>query len=238
MNSAKDKLTFWHPWPLKQVELLQGTTVTNPHCQQFAQSYVIGTVQSGMGVLQYRNTKQEINRGAFYMIEPGEVWSCKAEELTFSHVLVDPALLQHMVAGIVGDEKPDLRFQGPGRHDTDISLNLKNLSARLTTSASLLEQQELLLEVIVQLLLPHAGDRVKTQQLGRERSAIQRVKAYLAEHYAKNVSLEELASIANLSAFHLAHMFRRAVGLPPHAYQIQLRLSHARKLLAQSFSVS
>ena len=60
MNSAKNRLTFWHPWPLKQLELLQGTTVTNPCCHQFAQSYVIGTVQAGMGVLQYRNTKQEI----------------------------------------------------------------------------------------------------------------------------------------------------------------------------------
>jgi AraC-like DNA-binding protein len=33
-------------------------------------------------------------------------------------------------------------------------------------------------------------------------------------------------------------VFRQAVGLPPHAYQLQLRLSHARNLLAQGFPIS
>jgi AraC-like DNA-binding protein len=69
-------------------------------------------------------------------------------------------------------------------------------------------------------------------------SSIERAKDYLAEHYAEEVSLEVLANIAHLSPFHLARLFRHVVGLPPHAYQIQVRLSHARKLLAQGFSVS
>lgn len=238
MNSANDRLKFWRPWPLKQLELLQGNTVTNPHCHQFTQSYVIGTVQSGMGVLQHRNTKQVIAKGAFYVIEPGEVWSCRAEELTFSHLLVDPTWLQHIAAEIVGSEKPSPRFPDPGRHDTALSQILANLSARFTLSASQLEQQELLLEALAQLLLSHTKDRGEPQRLEWERPAIQRVKAYLAEHYAENISLETLANIANLSVFHLARLFRQVVGLPPHAYQIQLRMSHARKLLAQGFSVS
>ena len=238
MNSAKNRLIFWHPWPLKQLELLQGTTVTNPCCHQFAQSYVIGTVHSGMGILQYRNTKQEIARGAFYVIEPGEVWSCQSKELTFSHLLVDPTWLHHVATEIVGAEKPSLRFPGLGRHDTALSRIFEHLSARLPVSASRLEQQELLLEVLAQLLLSQTKDRGEPQRLEWERPAIQRVKAYIAEHHAEDVSLEVLASIANLSTFHLAREFRQAVGLPPHAYQIQVRMSHARKLLAQDFSVT
>ncbi len=234
MNSAKDRIKIWHPWPLKQLELLQGTMFTNPYCQRFAQSYVIGTVQSGRGVLQYRNTKQGIARGAFYVIEPGEVWGCQSEELTFYHLVVDPALLQRIAAEILGAEKPWPHFPGPGLRDTSLSLIFEHLYAGLTASASQLEQQELLLEALAQLFLSHGAE---PGHLGWERPAIQRVKAYLAEHYAEDVSLEALASIANLSAFHLTRVFRQAVGLPPHAYQIQLRMSHARKLLAQGFSV-
>lgn len=238
MNSVKDKLKFWRPWPLEQLELLQGTTVTNPHCQQFAQSYVIGTIQSGMGLLQYRNTRQEIARGAFYVIEPGEVWSCQSKELTFYHLLVDPTLLQHVTTEIVGTEKSWPCLPGPGLHNTALSLIFENLYTRLTVSISQLEQQELLLEVVVQLLLSHTKDRVEPQRLQGERPAIHRVKAYVAEHHAEDISLETLARIANLSEFHLTRVFRQIVGLPPHAYQIQLRISHARKLLAQGFSVS
>jgi AraC-like protein len=144
MNSAKDRIKIWHPWPLKQLELLQGTMFTNPYCQRFAQSYVIGTVQSGRGVLQYRNTKQGIARGAFYVIEPGEVWGCQSEELTFYHLLVDPALLQRIAAELLGAEKPWSHFPGPGLRDTSLSLIFEHLYAGLTASASQLEQQELL----------------------------------------------------------------------------------------------
>lgn len=237
MNAAQERLKFWRPWKLSQLELLQGTSVTNPCCQQFAQSYVIGTIQSGRGILQYRNTKQELTRGAFYVIEPEEVWSCQAEALTFSHVLVDSTFLHHMAAEIVGTEKPWSRFPGPELHDTTLSLFFEHLFARFTMSASRLEQQDLLLQGVSQLLLSRTEDR-GAADLRWGRSAIQRVKAYLAEHYAEDVSLETLASIAHLSEFHLARLFRHVVGLPPHAYQIQVRLWHARKLLAQGFSVS
>jgi AraC-like DNA-binding protein len=40
-----------------------------------------------------------------------------------------------------------------------------------------------------------------------------------------------------MSPFHLVRVFRQIVGLPPHAYQTQLRLTHARTLLAQGHSV-
>jgi methylphosphotriester-DNA--protein-cysteine methyltransferase len=46
------------------------------------------------------------------------------------------------------------------------------------------------------------------------------------------------SSVANVSKFHLAHLFRQTVGLPPHAYQNQVRLSQARKPLAQGFTAS
>ncbi len=44
----------------------------------------------------YRNTRQELTTGAFYVIELEEVWSCQAEALTFTHVLVDSTFLQHL----------------------------------------------------------------------------------------------------------------------------------------------
>jgi AraC-like DNA-binding protein len=78
----------------------------------------------------------------------------------------------------------------------------------------------------------------QTPLLDREPPAIKCTKAYLEAHYAKEVTLQELANVANVSPFHLARVFRLAVGLPPHAYQIQLRIARARMLLAQGFEVS
>jgi AraC-like DNA-binding protein len=42
---------------------------------------------------------------------------------------------------------------------------------------------------------------------------------------------DELSAIAGLSPFHLVRSFTRRFGLPPHAYQIHVRVERARALL-------
>jgi AraC-like DNA-binding protein len=73
---------------------------------------------------------------------------------------------------------------------------------------------------------------------GLERRAVKRACEYLAEHYSENVSLEKLACIANLSPFHFNRVFSEQLGLPPHAFQTQLRVLRAQKLLRQGYSIS
>jgi AraC-like DNA-binding protein len=53
----------------------------------------------------------------------------------------------------------------------------------------------------------------------------------LRERWNETVELEELSRIAGLSKFELVRRFREQVGLPPHAFQLDLRISAARRLL-------
>jgi AraC-like DNA-binding protein len=46
-----------------------------------------------------------------------------------------------------------------------------------------------------------------------------------------NLDLETLAKRAGLSRFEALRAFKKRYGLPPHAYQLCLRISHARRLL-------
>lgn len=55
---------------------------------------------------------------------------------------------------------------------------------------------------------------------------------YLDVHFARQVTLDELAAAVGLSAFHFARSFARTVGQPPHRFQQALRLEHAVRLLA------
>jgi len=48
-----------------------------------------------------------------------------------------------------------------------------------------------------------------------------------------HVDLETLAKRAGLSRFQALRAFKHRYGLPPHAYQVCLRVSHARKLLRE-----
>jgi AraC-like DNA-binding protein len=48
-----------------------------------------------------------------------------------------------------------------------------------------------------------------------------------------DIDLETLARKAGLSRFHALRSFKRRYGLPPHAYQIAVRLGQARRLLSE-----
>jgi AraC-like DNA-binding protein len=50
--------------------------------------------------------------------------------------------------------------------------------------------------------------------------------------------LEELAERAGMSRFALVRAFAREVGIPPHTYQIHLRVQRARELIAGGSSLS
>jgi AraC-like DNA-binding protein len=61
---------------------------------------------------------------------------------------------------------------------------------------------------------------------------VRRALAMIRERSADAVSLDELAQHAGLDKFHLCRAFRDQVGMPPHAYLTQLRIMHAKQLLA------
>ena len=64
-----------------------------------------------------------------------------------------------------------------------------------------------------------------------ERRAVRRVRAYIQENVTETILLEHLVEIAGLSKFYLLRIFRDSVGVPPHAYQVCLRLARAKSLV-------
>ena len=60
---------------------------------------------------------------------------------------------------------------------------------------------------------------------------LRRARKLLDEHFAETVSLDDLADHAGLSPLYLVRVFHGAFGMPPHEYQLNLRVQHACALL-------
>ncbi len=67
----------------------------------------------------------------------------------------------------------------------------------------------------------------------REESSplVSKVLAYIADHYAEEMSLESLAQQFFVSKYHLSHEFSRTVGIGVHRYIILKRLLIAKQLM-------
>ncbi|MEH7480300.1 AraC family transcriptional regulator, partial [Neobacillus drentensis] len=60
------------------------------------------------------------------------------------------------------------------------------------------------------------------------------VKKYIEENFRQELTLNDLANIVYVSPYHLAHVFKEEVGLPPIQYLIHCRIEEAKRLLKHS----
>ncbi|MBS1797035.1 MAG: helix-turn-helix transcriptional regulator [Acidobacteria bacterium] len=61
---------------------------------------------------------------------------------------------------------------------------------------------------------------------------LKRVREFIDAHLDADISLQELARIADLSQFHFARAFRRSMGETPQQYLMRQRIERAKQLLA------
>jgi AraC family transcriptional regulator len=58
------------------------------------------------------------------------------------------------------------------------------------------------------------------------------LKDFMEAHLAENLTISQMATIANLSQFHFARAFKAASGQSPHRYLTQQRIERAKMLLS------
>jgi AraC-like DNA-binding protein len=124
--------------------------------------------------------------------------------------------------------------------------------AALVTDVALVEQVE---AVVAQMSLPlvslECADTMRAvlrrltasaapvgSPLPRQGTPLGAARDYLRAHSSEPVTICELAAMMGLAESHLIRAFHREFGLPPHAYQMRLRLAAACELLAGRVSVS
>jgi transcriptional regulator GlxA family with amidase domain len=70
------------------------------------------------------------------------------------------------------------------------------------------------------------------RQRDQERETFSRVREYVAAHLDSRLDVDALARIVGMSVSQFSRSFHKAVGLPPHTYVIQCRVTRAQELLA------
>jgi AraC family transcriptional regulator len=96
---------------------------------------------------------------------------------------------------------------------------------------------ESLANVLAVHLLRHytaAGDHLQRFKGGLSGRRQRRVLSFIEDNYESDLSLAELAGVAEMSTFHFAREFKRATGTTPHQYLIKLRVERAKRLLIES----
>jgi AraC family transcriptional regulator len=93
---------------------------------------------------------------------------------------------------------------------------------------------ESLTNLLAMHLLRHytsANNRPQLSNGGLSGQKLRRVMNFIAENFANDIKLGELAHAAGMSNFHFAREFKRTTGTTPHQYLIRFRIDRAKSLL-------
>ncbi|NJN58335.1 MAG: helix-turn-helix transcriptional regulator [Leptolyngbyaceae cyanobacterium SL_5_9] len=106
---------------------------------------------------------------------------------------------------------------------------------RSQNSGSSLYAETLANTLAIHLLRHYSSQnhRTITHNGGLPQHKLRLVTDYINDYLEHELSLRELAAIAQMSQYHFCHAFKQAIGLSPHQYLIQQRVERAKQLLRQ-----
>lgn len=240
-SQAREQTVFWRAPELGDLELLRASYRTHTFTRHAHNGFALGVIERGAEAFEYRRQWFVAPAGSVMVINPGEVHTGQAANAAgWSYRILYPdAALLHQAAIEVGGHARDVPFfPSPVIDDPPLAQLILQLHATLEQPLPALEQQSHFVWTLAHLIARHADARPRVLRVGKEHRAVQQVRTYLEAHYVNNVSLDQLAALINFSPFHLVRVFHAETGLPPHAYLTQIRLRHAKRLLASGVPIA
>ncbi|HVV17313.1 MAG TPA: AraC family transcriptional regulator [Polyangia bacterium] len=87
--------------------------------------------------------------------------------------------------------------------------------------------------VAQRLVLRGVGRVTPRPRPGLPTAVLRRAKEFLHDRMNRNPGITELSAAVGMSVDHFSRMFKRSTGLAPHQYLCDIRLEHAKRLLAE-----
>jgi AraC-like DNA-binding protein len=233
---------FWRSAELPFVESRCANDSTACYAPHAHATLSLGAVDGGQSVFSRGKARQRLGRGDLVLIPAGEVHCCNPEKdgrWSYQMLYLD----EDWVRAVVGEASaasasrriaaPELCRLSPGIAPQRLHARLSALNLCLFGAAPAADKEAAVVLFVADLFAP-ARDTDSRSGSGR----LDAVKAMIAARCGESLTLDEMAACAGMSRYHFVRTFRRAVGMTPHAWQLDLRIQRARGLLDQGMALA
>jgi AraC-like DNA-binding protein len=247
-RAASDRARYWRTPVLPGAELLTARF----HAQRFAphwhDTYNIPIILAGAQRYRYRGAAHIAGGGAIAAINPGEVHTgerAAADGWAYRAFYPPVAWIAGLAAGIADRDAspPAPVFPFQVVIDPELAARLARAHRALEIDDDRLSAESELHAAFAVLLVRHARPAPVIAARAADSARVAAMKNLLAADRAdaalgsSPVTLADLARAVELSPFHALRSFVRAVGMPPHAWRNQLRLTRAVAMLRRGLAV-
>lgn len=230
---------MWRP-AMAGVEVLHAHFRRHEYPRHTHEATTVALMISGAASFDYRGQRFIAPAGTVFFINDGAVHTGRAADpdgYRYQVLYLEREVLQ--ASGYWSAGSAAFSFRETVVRDRELSGLLRTTHRALSTDGVPLLQEELLLRVVGLLFDRHADVAGRPPRVsGRGHRGVSAARDYLESHLAEKISLRDLAQVSHLSQFRLVRMFRDELGMPPHAYQIQVRVRVARRMLANGTPIA
>lgn len=232
------RLKFWRVPHLRHVELMHASNLTHDYPRHVHEEFCLVIVLRGAETHVCRGKSYEASAGDLMLLNADEAHASRSVGAEYRVIHIRPRALARLASEIFGGEPRAPYFAEPVVRDPPLFRLLLGLHLKLGRDDAPLGHESELVSALGFLLARRIKTRSALRPPGKEARRVKLIQDYLKSHYAENVPLARLAALADLSPFHLLRVFREQVGVPPHEYQIQVRVAHAKRLLHAGHPIS
>ena len=252
MPSSQDRnvAQFWCDAHIAGLSLLRADFTSREFKPHIHEEMVVAATEMGGAVIENRGVAEEAPPSALFVLNPEEpqaAWLGRSPRWCYRALYLTRTAMDEVAEGLGCERLP--YFSRSRVVDAGLAQGFLGLHRALELESSLepepgaasqepCRRRELLIEFFGGLVGTLGGDTARVWRLSNDRVAFNKVVAVMREGYARGLRLEELANSVGLSQFQLISLFKRTVGLTPHAYLTQLRLGAACRGLRGGMSIS
>lgn len=240
-SGIKEQSDFLRVREFGAAEFLTGAYRKLQYSRHAHGRYCLGVVAHGVMEIARPTGVFRAPQGALFMLNHDEVhWGGKADDngWRMKTLYLDPVAARDVIEEAMPGARGTVFFQNPVVEKTAMSREFLAMHDAFTGEGSRLEQETRLITFLHRLFNRYGSEAFCLPSRGTEPAAVKRAREYLDAHACDPVSLDELATLCGLSAFRVTRVFSRTVGMPPHAYQMHLRVHHAQGLLRKGWALA
>ncbi len=233
--SKTNKFQYFNDTQRGNVTVLDATMSDFSYIRHAHEEYSLGVTLKGRQDFFCRNGFHKSPAGGVLVFNPEDVHdghSGISESLEYVMIYVHPDELMPLFQALGCTQQSIVRVNTPLMNDALLRHQILSFRNILDNPTHTKIDYEFSLFQLAQSLAKHAGraDDCSRSVTSRDRLLTQ-AKDFILANTTQDISIDDIAAVANMSKYHFIRSFRRQFGITPHKYVLNSRIIAARKAI-------
>lgn len=238
-RDKRNRTKYWNSDFVPGMSLLHADFTAHDYAPHTHDAFVIAITEAGGAEISSGRIVEPVCPSVLFVSNPEERQSARmgnSKRWLYRSLYLTEQAVTHIARRLGIESVP--YFTQSMFDDADLIARFGRLHRLLEADEDALQAEEALIDAFSELFRRYGSGGARPERTPQDRATAERIIDLMRARYDERLGLAELADAAGLTSFQLIDLFKRTVGLTPHAYLIQLRLSAACRHLKEGYSLS